>query len=249
MAGGRNGGARRRWRTMCPLALAAVTAGPAGAQGWGGAIGYGNDNVYRGMSLTGGKSAWLADVHYDFGAWIVGVGASAERPPMQEAGAQLTAYVDRRWQFGDDWSAKAGLVHYDSPSNLWRRELDYNELTAAVAWRGRWRLSVALSPDTPGPFAYRGGKTKIGFAAATELGYQQPIAGSLSANAGIGYYDLQHVDGHGYRYGSVGLSYGVGDVMLYTSVLWTGAGADRYELDPSAATARKRWVTTVVWSF
>lgn len=228
----------------CTLVLA--TSGTAAAQGWGGALGYGNDNVYRGVSLTQGRSAWLADLHYDFGdGWVAGVGASAERPPFQEAGAQLQWYADRRWQIDDDWSAKIGVVHYDSPSNVWRKELDYNELTAAIAWRGRWRLTVALSPDTPGVFEYPH-KTRIGYAASAELSFTQPLVGRLAMNAGLGYYDLRRVTDVGYGYGSAGLSYGIGDVYVYTSLLWIDAAARHYAMDSNE---RTRWVTTVVWSF
>ncbi|HJU39677.1 MAG TPA: hypothetical protein VJ724_08905, partial [Tahibacter sp.] len=173
-----------------------------------------------------------------------GVGASAERPPFQEAGAQFQWYVDRRWQIDDDWSAKVGAVHYDSPSNFWRKELDYNEVNVAIGWRGRWRFALALSPDTPGEFAYP--RTRIGYAASAEIGYAQPIAGRLSFNAGLGYYDLRKVADVGYRYGSVGLAYGIGDVHIYTSLLWTDTAAQRYATD---ADERTRCVTTVVWTF
>jgi uncharacterized protein (TIGR02001 family) len=227
------------------IALAVALARQADAQGLGGALGYGTDNVYRGVSLTQGSSAWFADVHYDFGdGWVAGVGASAERPPFQEAGAQFQWYADRRWQLDDDWSAKIGVVHYDSPSNVWRKELDYNELTAAIGWRGRWRFGLTLSPDTPGQFSYP--KTPIGFAASAEVSYTQPIAGRLAFNAGLGYYDLRRVADLGYGYGSAGLSWGVGDVYLYTSLLWAERKAQRYM---GGATERPRWVTSIVWTF
>ncbi|MDC8014476.1 TorF family putative porin [Tahibacter soli] len=240
------GNTHRSRRCGLGFALVLATSGTAAAQGFGGALGYGNDNVYRGVSLTQGSSAWLADLHYDFGnGWVAGVGASSERPRFQEAGAQFQWYADRRWQIDDDWSAKVGVVHYDSPSNFWRKELDYNDLTAAIGWRGRWRLSVALSPDTPGVFRYPD-KTRIGYAATVELGYTQPLVDRLSLNAGLGYYDLHEVADLGYAYGSIGLSYGIGDFNVYTSAIWADADARRYYM---GSETRTRWVTTVVWSF
>lgn len=239
----------RRSALLAGLTLAAVAAR---AQEWGGAVGYGSDNVYRGVSLSSGQSAWLADLHYRGTDWTFGVGATQERPPFQSSGAQITLYADRHWQLDDDWSAKVGLVHYESPWNVWRDELRYNDLTAAIGWRGRWRLSVALSPDTPGIFSPEG--TKKGFATSTEISYAQPIRGRLGANAGLGY---RHVDvrsisarypiaGLSYGYASVGLSYGVGDVYIYTSLLWSSPDALSYN---TGSRDHSRWVTTVIWSF
>ena len=224
--------------------LLLTAALPAAAQDWGGALGFGSDTVYRGVSQTSGQPGWLADVHYRFDEnWSAGLGASAERPQYQSAGAQFTLYLDRRWQLDEDWSAKLGLMHYESPWNVWRDELNYNELTAAIGWRGRWRASLALSPDTPGVFSYLGAQT--GFAAAAELSYRQPLAGRLAADFGLGYarLDAARLD---YAYGNVGLSYGIGNVYLYTSLLWATPDAAQYN---TGSQKRRRWVTSVVWNF
>lgn len=228
------------------LAAIALPFGSAHAQGWGGALGIGSDNVYRGISLSARRPAWLADLHYGIGTdWTVGLAASQERSPFQAPGAQLTLYLDRRWQLDDDWSAKLGLVHYESPWNIWRNELDYNELNAAIGWRGRWRLSVALSPDSPGVFDYRR-PTRIGFAGTAELNYQQPLRGRLGVNAGLGYANRESVAGLHYGYASAGLSYGIGDIYVFSSLLWTTPGALVYDTPTSD---RARWVTTLLWSF
>lgn len=239
-------GSRHDYRARCAIAglLLAASSMAAQARGWGGAVGYATDNVYRGVSQSSGRPAWLADLHYGFGdGWVAGLGASQERPPFQSPGTQFTLYLDRHWQLDEDWSAKLGLVHYESPQNVWRDELNYNELTAAIGYRGRWRLSLALSPDTPGIFSGLGAPT--GFAAVTELTYSQPLAGRLSANAGLGYAHLQAA-GLDYRYGSAGLGYGIGDVYLYSSLLWATSSALRYN---TGARERTRWVTTLLWAF
>jgi len=263
MAGTRDERPIRRGTAGLLLWLAALPPA-ATAQGWGGAIGYGTDNVYRGVSLSSGRPAWLADLHYGFGTeWTAGIGASQERPPFQSDGAQFTLYLDRRWQIDEDWSAKLGVVHYESPWNVWRDELNYNELTAAVGWHGRWRLSLALSPDTPGVFTRNGADTD--FAAAAELSYHQPLHGRLAADFGAGYarirnaieFDYRPADPRGgearrmrsdlsYGYGSAGLSYGIGDVYIYSSLLWASPGAVQYN---TGSKSRTRWVTTLVWSF
>jgi hypothetical protein len=250
--------------TACLLLWLVTLPQPAAAQGWGGALGYGTDNVYRGVSLSSGRPAWLADLHYGFGTeWTAGIGVSQERPPFQSDGAQFTLYLDRRWQIDEDWAAKLGVVHYESPWNVWRDELNYNELTAAFGWRGRWRLSLALSPDTPGVFTFNGANTD--FAATAELSYHQTLHGRLAADLGVGYARIRNAveldydpgDPRGgrrggervdlsYGYGSAGLSYGLGDVYVYSSLLWSSPGALQYN---TGSKDRTRWVTTLVWSF
>lgn len=226
------------------LAVLLTASPPLLAQGWGGALGYGTDNVYRGVSLSSGESAWLADLHYEFDrGWVAGVGASREKPAFQQQGVQYTFYLDRRWQVDEDWSAKLGLIHYESPHNVWQSELNYNELTAALSWRGRWRLALALSPDTPGIFSYLGAAT--GFAASAEVSYRQPLYGRLAADFGLGLAHLHKAE-LDYAYGSAGLSYGIGNFNIYTSLLCASPGALRYN---TGSNERSRWVTTLVWSF
>jgi len=239
MAGPRNDALRRGAAAVLLVSFAAAVP----AQRWGGAIGYGSDNVYRGVSLSSGQPAWLADLHYRGPDWTFGLGATQERPPFQSSGAQFTLYADRHWQLDDDWSAKVGVIHYESPWNVWRNELRYNDLTAAIGWRGRWRLNLALSPDMPGIFTYLGADK--GFAGSLELSYQQPIHGRLAANVGLGYARLDIAD-LSYGYGNAGLSYGIGDVDIYTSLLWSSPDALRYN---TGARDQTRWVTTIVWNF
>ena len=96
------------------LAACLLATSHAHAEGLGGALGFANDNVYRGISLTAGRPAWLADLHYDLGTdWVIGLGGTAERPPRRSATAQVTAYIDRRWQLNEDWASKVGAIHYD----------------------------------------------------------------------------------------------------------------------------------------
>jgi hypothetical protein len=211
------------------------------------------------VSLSSGRPAWLADLHYGFGTgWVAGIGASQERPAIQSSGAQFTLYLDRRWQIDENWSAKLGVVHYESPWNVWRDELDFNELTAAIGWRGRWRLGLVLSPDTPGVFTANGAGTDV--AAAVELSYHQPIRGRLAADFGIGHTRIRNaievayqgnsrrpeIADLSYSYGSAGLRYGLGDVHIYSALLWASRAALQYRI---GSEDRTRWVTTLVWSF
>jgi uncharacterized protein (TIGR02001 family) len=239
--------AGRRFRNalqICVLAMASA-AGTAAAQSWGGALGMASDNVYRGVSLSAGLPAWLADLHYIGERWTLGVAAGAERTDYDSPAAQLTFYMDRRWQLDADWSARLGLTHYESPWNFWHNELNYSELTASLAWRGRWRLALALSPDTPGTFDFAG--TPTGFAAVAELSYRQPLGERLSLHAGLGYADLTRAADLAYAYGSAGLSYRLGDVHVYSSLQYATAGARRY--NTASYEEHPYWVNSVVWNF
>jgi hypothetical protein len=276
------------------LAACLLATSHARAEGLGGALGFANDNVYRGISLTAGRPAWLADLHYDLGTdWVIGLGGTAERPPTRSASAQVTAYIDRRWQLNEDWASKVGAIHYAGagqgcPSAVSGRSgdpassdtrasmhsagdgmdaggrathgavagcartagsLSYDELNAAIGYRGRWRASIALSPNAGASYAAR--HVRNGFGAWAELTYHQPIADRFSADIGIGYADLTQRDVRNYRYGSAGLSYRVGDAYLYLTRLWTSPFIGVYPDNPYSATSpsRARWVASVIWSF
>jgi uncharacterized protein (TIGR02001 family) len=237
--------ARRSLAALAALVLATPAMPEAHASGWSGMLGFGSDNVYRGSSLTDGRPAWLADLHYGIGnEWVVGLGATAERPPWQSAGAQFTAYIDRRWRLDQDWVAKVGVIHYESPWNDRSDLLRYNELNAAIGYRGRWRMTIALSPDTAG--IHGRGQVSRGFAASAEMTFHQPIVGRLAADIGVGYASLERISNRNYSYGNAGLSYGIGDVYFYTAFLWTNRSFNSYAAmtDPGS-----RWVTSVIWSF
>lgn len=236
-----------RRRGSWPAGLVLVVAlfpAVCGAREWGGAIGYAGDNVYRGLSLTGGRGAWFADLHRGFGPdWVAGLAAAAEHPPMQSAGARLTAYLERRWQLGPAWAAAIGAAHHESPWNDHASHVRYDEIHAAIGWRGRWRASIAVSPNTT---AYAEGLARDGVAVWTGLSFRQPLHGRLAADFGLGYADLSRVGVASYRYGNAGLGWGVGDVYLHLSWLHTDGAEDAYAggSDPGS-----RWVASAMWRF
>lgn len=224
------------WLLLCSNAFAA---------GWGGLLGISTDNVYRGSSLTEGRPAWMADLHYVADHdWVVGIAASAERPSDQRAAAQLTAYVDRRWRLNPDWSAKLGAVHYQSPWNFWSQAMRYNELNAAIGWRGRWRLALSMSADSPGLSAQ--GNLRRDFVSYVESSYQQPLTAPWSLHLGVGYADLRRVADRSGSYASAGLGYALGDAQLFSTLFWTSRGAQAYATKPDPGL---RWVTSLVWNF
>ena len=237
-------------RLALVLAICLLVTVHAQAEGLGGALGFASDNVYRGISLTADRPTWLLDLHYDLGpGWVAGVGGSAERLTRQSGGAQITAYVDRSWQLDADWAAKIGAVHYVVTGDARGSGLDYDELNAAIGYGGRWRASIALSPNAGAVYAGRQAGSRFG--AWAELAYHQPISDRFSADAGFGYADLARSGVRNYRYGSAGLGYRVGDAYLYLTRIWTSPLVGAYPQEPYGyySLARARWVASVIWSF
>lgn len=236
------------------LLIAGAAMRPAGAaQAVAGSLGLASDNVYRGISLDAGRPAWVADLHYAIGSdWIIGIGAGSERTRHRAPGAQLTAYLDRRWQVDGDWAAKVGAVHYDSSAGIYGRRR-YDELNAAIGWRGRWQLTLALSPDMYGPYSLYA-QRRHGVVTWVETTWHQPLAARLAIDAGVGYADLERIHARSYGYANLGFSYGLGDTVLYASRIWTGprrtvaapAYGAYYQTD---IPAHSRWVASLIWTF
>jgi hypothetical protein len=217
-----------------------------------GLVGVSSDNIYRGVSLTDGRPAWLADGHCRFGdGWVGGVAAGAVHLPGRARDAQLSLYLDRRWQLDEDWSAKLGAVHYDALHHGREDGLRYDELDAAIGYRAFWRASIAWSPNATD--MYFGGSGKTHRAVWVETTFHRPLVGRLSADLGLG---IARPDGPGqrtYRYGSVGASYGIGDVYFYASRIWTDSLTWSFQYLGQTYTATSpseaRWVGSLVWSF
>ena len=233
------------------LALGMTAMVPTAAQEWGGVIGLASDNVERGYSLTDGKPAWLADLHLGIGtAWVAGVSLSAARPPDESATTRAVLYADRRWRIDEDWSAKIGLAHYDSVPARDGIYESYAELNAMLSYRGKWRCNLAVSPDVS---SYAYWRIPRSLAIWGEASLHQPLAGRLALDAGAGYAYFRDAAAQDYAYGSLGLSYGAGDMYFYLSRIWRQEMTWTLEMDNEryafSLPARARWVGSMVWSF
>lgn len=233
-------------------ALAALLAldgwsGSAAAEDspWGGAIGFASDNAYRGLSVTGGRPAWFADVHRATGSdWVVGLSASAVHLPYEEKAAELVLYAQRGWQWTQDWSFTAAVMHHEFPWNQWRDKSRYDEVSFGLSWQNRIHLTVTGSPSTAGYYPTR--STDRGAAAWLELGFEQPLRGRLGANIGIGHAQYASADVPDYNYASAGLRYGSGNAYAYVSYIWSDLDGYFYRQN---AIAGSRWVFSAVWTF
>lgn len=251
-------------RRLAPIAVVLALASlplDAWAGNCGGAIGLGSDNIYRGISLGGGEPAWIVDAHCRVAdGWIAGAGAGRVSLAGRRPNLQLALYVDRHWQFDEDWSGKVGVVHYDAARYGKRDDLRYDEINAVLGYKAFWRVSVSVSPNASDlyftnsiPPAVSESASKSHWATSVETTFHRPLIDRLAADAGVG---LSIPGGKGessYRYASVGLSYGIGDVNLYASRIWTDTISWEYTFIGETFVMRRPshadWVGTVVWTF
>lgn len=219
------------------------------AQDFGGSLGLASDNLYRGLSLSSDQPSWLADLHYTVNPdWVIGIGATAERYRHHAPGTQFTTYLDRRWQVNDEWATKLGLVHYGSIMGGAVTDHQYDELNAAIGYKGRWQATIAVSPNAPGSY-YAFNRPRRGFVTWLETTWHQPVAERVSIDAGLGYARLERVGARNYGYANLGLIYGVGPVFIYFSRIWTGSTRTNYGPYAVNTPLRSRWVSSVVWVF
>jgi uncharacterized protein (TIGR02001 family) len=209
-----------------------------------GSLGASNDNVFRGLSQSDGQASLFADAHLLADQWFLGLSAESIRhTPDPSAGAEVIAYGGYLQPLGDSWSAAVALRHYDYPGNSRRSRYDYDELSATVSWQQRLTLAMIASPDTHVAANYE--RYGRGAAFAAELSAEQPLRYALSAEAGVGYYDLQSEVGAGYAYWDAGLTRQWPAWQL--AVRYVGADATaRHLFGPEAG---DRVVASVQWFF
>ena len=226
------------------LTTAAVQAqAESSVSPWSGALGLVSDKVVRGLSQTQGRATVLMDLNYrtDSG-WTAGLGFAPLRvggEAIKSSTGEVTLSVGRSWQLDADWAAQLGLARYLYPDRRQRAPVyNYNELSASIGWQGRVLAVIAVAPDSYS--LYGPGWPQRGHAASVELSGRQRLAGRLTLDAGIGYYKLTAGRDTGYRYGSIGLGWGVGAFQLDLT---------RTVSNATTPQAGGRWVGSLLWNF
>jgi uncharacterized protein (TIGR02001 family) len=190
---------------MCFIVLLSLAA-VGRAQGFGGSLGLATDDVFRGLSQNNGQISPQADLHAIVGQGYGGVSAQeVRRGNNKGASAELIAYAGYQLRFGEEWSSRVTLRHYDYPGNSLRSRYDYDEMGLSVGWHERLILTAIASPDTYSQ-DYRGNYGS-GAAFSYEFVARQPLPRGLYAIAGVGYYDLRRQVGNGYAYWSAALEH------------------------------------------
>jgi uncharacterized protein (TIGR02001 family) len=197
-----------QWLRSCLAGcLLVATMAQAAPPQWGGSVTLASDYLLRGVSRSSNDPALSAEVHAQFsGNFFASAGVITSRPqPAADITPELSATLGFAGPLGENWVGRISATHYETPWSAFPDFYRYDELTAELTWRDRWRLSASYSPNTS-RFASAYGRVWRSSAAAFETSYQQPLRPGLQAFAGVGYYDLSDLFGDGYWYGSIGLS-------------------------------------------
>ncbi len=233
--------------------LGSTVACSAAVADWGGTLGWSSDNILHGRSLSGGEPAWIGGVHREGERWAASAQVTATRPDRASRDVQLGLQAERRWRFGETWSAQLGVIHYESPFDDHASERRYNEATARVGFRGRVWISLAHSPDLPA-FDSTSGWLR-GKATYAEASLRQPLGHRVALEIGVGHADMRAfetrrplaVPFHDYRYMSAGLRFRLGDVYAYATWIHANRPAPAYFAGESGP--RRFWAGALVWNF
>ena len=213
-------------------------------------MGITSDYRLQGLSLSAGKAAAQAELHYQFptedrGGWYTGLWASSVRLANQSSSSgQIGAFLGREFSIGQDWLASVSLSHYAHPWDAFLKRYDYDELTFGASFRDRVKFTAAYSPNTDlySHYGFIENRSSLAYEVAGSL----PVRGALAASAGVGFRDVSSFFDTGYWYGSAGLAYDRGHLHASVLRIHTDRTARRlfYDdiVDPS-------WVGTLLWTF
>ena len=238
-------GARPSLTPPCALLLLFTVPSNA-ADFWGGSLSATTDYIYRGISQSNGEPAIQGGLYAQPSpGWTVGVWAStADLSGSGTRTAEIDVYVSRSWSLGTDWDARVGLTHYAYPNDpAWLR-YDYDEVIASLTYRQRLTATATWSPSV----SRYGGRhvAKDREASSYELTYLQPVIGTWSLGAGVGYYDLSDLFDTGYWYWNVGVVYSWERLQVDLTHIDTDDTA--HKLFPYQA-ADRGWSAALTWRF
>lgn len=233
-----------------PFLLCAVVLTATAADRIGGSLGVTSDYRLQGLSLSAGKAAAQAELHFhipteDRGGWYAGVWASTVRLANQSSSSgQIGAFLGRQFELGPDWLGSVSLSHYAHPWDTLLKHYDYDELTVGASFRDRLKFTLAYSPDTDLYSHY--GFIENRRSLAYELAGTVPVGGAFGASAGVGFRDVSDFFNTGYWYGSAGLSYDRGPLHASVMRVQTDRTARGLFYDDIVEPA---WVGTLLWTF
>lgn len=237
---------RSLWSSLMGGLLLAPMAQAAPPQ-WGGSVTLASNYLLRGVSRSSNDPALSAEVHAQFsGSFFASAGVITSRVhPRADITPELSATIGIAGQLDEDWFGRVSVTHYEMPWSAFPDFYRYDELTAELTFRDRWRVSASYSPNTS-LYAPAYGPVSDGSTFAYEASYQYPLRPGLQAFAGAGYYDLDDLFGEGYWYGSIGASLTWRRWQLDLSWVMPEAAAQHLSY---AGTAEQRLLGTLTRSF
>ena len=173
-----------------------------------------SDYVFRGISQTQEDPTFQASVDYAHisgfyaGIWGSGVDFTPEDTlPEDEddADVEIDYYVGFGSDFNDTFGYDVSFVYYTYPGTADGVDYDYPELIGKLTGWGWLTFTLGYSWDE-----FNSGETGIYY----NLGGEWALPAEFTANAGIGYFDLDDVLGDSYVDWTVGVSRSIGFVDL-----------------------------------
>jgi uncharacterized protein (TIGR02001 family) len=238
------------------LAVAGLVAllATAGAQAADctGAVGLNSENVYRGIPQSEGQVSAFGDLNCRFARdWVGGIGASTLRTPARGADVQFGIYLDRHWRFGEDWAGKLGIIHFEPLHAESRVGYRYDEISAAIGFRGRWLTTLAWTPRVGNP--YVGAAAGYNGWLRIETAWRQPLGEVFTLDAGIGYAHPSANPPQDYHYANLALGAAIGHAQFGLNRIWTSSRRFHYTgFNPPfefTFPAEQRWLGSVLWVF
>jgi uncharacterized protein (TIGR02001 family) len=230
------------------LSIILLSASPLckATDAWGGSIDLTSDYFLRGISLSDDQPALQLDLHYvNPSGFVAGLFASsAQIDPAARRDAELSAFLGYVWSYGEDWQGKILAADYRYPWNQAGSVYNYDEIDLEIAYQQWIRVALAVYPNVQ-RYTLQGSVVTV-LAQSAELSLQRPVVGKLSANAGIGYYELDGSGGSGYAYWSVGATYDWTPVILGLSYVEASRAANLLYYN---AAVGGRWSGTIIWRF
>jgi uncharacterized protein (TIGR02001 family) len=236
----------RTWISLLPGVFIALTA-TAGAPQWGGSATLSSNYLLRGVSQSSNDPALSAELHAQFARGLYfSLWSSTSRPrEIDSTGAEVGAGMGFVKSLGESWSTRWSFTHYEALWSPFERFYRYDEFTAELRFRDRLLLAVSWLPNlsryapTFGPVWNRN-------AYSFEGTWQRSLPAGVQGYVGAGYYDLSHLFGTGYAYGSVGVKRDWGHWRLDLSYVLTDRSAKRLSY---TGAARDRALLTLTAGF
>jgi uncharacterized protein (TIGR02001 family) len=237
----------RKTRSAAVLLTVLAWQAPVGvAATIGGSISASNDYVLRGVSQTDNHPVAQADLHFaPRDAWTIGAWASPVRLLPGQQSLELNFYTNWRVPLGTAASGTLGATYYSFPNDPRAVPYNYLELNAGLDWRDRILLSAYYAPSVT-LFSLNYGRATHRQTWSAELAFSHPLAQTLMAQVGIGYYDAIGLQSAGYSYGSASLARDFGRIHAELSTIWVAAAAQR---SYSPGRAGKPLNATISWQF
>ncbi|WP_090692829.1 hypothetical protein [Paraburkholderia phenazinium] len=216
----------------------------ARAEGWSVDATAATDKVLRGLSLTEGTPSIGVDAAYywNSGFYADASLARAKPVPADSATGLFVGGLGYLQGGAGDWRTQYGWTHYGY-TDAALSSFDFDDFRVTEAYRGTIFVSAGGSPHARMVDAQ--GHSASGPVFSADSVVRIPLSFGWSADGSLGYFGLQRPYHTGFAYGSLGVTWQIGQFQFDTSLIGTSPGAKRR----FGSTADNRLVADCVWRF